>query len=360
MEQELSQRAIAVESTGRWEGTSQTCLFSTQDWWDGCLVLQRMWAVFQKPEPYCLPVQPYNQLCCPDGHFKTRGGWYHTHDFRGLWFWGLWFSRAVIQSLIFSFEHDSELRSVSMVCCRAAGVHCPVPDSTRCCMSQEELLTWLVPVDTQHVEQLKTWYCPKANLYVGSVVMETLAFRVVDSIGGKGRKNSQKSHQSIFLQNGEVLPLKIVTYTTVSISLVALLITFILLVLIRTLRSNLHSIHKNLVAALFFSELVFLIGINQTENPVRVTLHSLLELSSSFKLGGSYCGFYLLPCVSPSLVFLVCFTWLTVMAEIGLYLILREHMTAALLKAYLRNWTLNTGFLLSSHHSLFCLALSVQ
>lgn len=102
--------------------------------------------------------------------------------------------------------------------------------------------------------------------------MKALALRVVDLIGGKGRKNSQRSCESVFLQNGEVLPLKIVTYTTVSISLVALLITFILLVLIRTLRSNLHSIHKNLVAALFFSELVFLIGINQTENPVRVTL----------------------------------------------------------------------------------------
>lgn len=100
--------------------------------------------------------------------------------------------------------------------------------------------------------------------------MKTLTLRVVDLI--RGRKNSQRSCESVFLQNGEVLPLKIVTYTTVSISLVALLITFILLVLIRTLRSNLHSIHKNLVAALFFSELVFLIGINQTENPVRVTL----------------------------------------------------------------------------------------
>lgn len=97
-------------------------------------------------------------------------------------------------------------------------------------------------------------------------------------IGGEGRENPKRSCQAVFLQNGEVLPLKIVTYTTVSISLAALLITFILLVLIRTLRSNLHSIHKNLVAALFFSELVFLIGINQTENPVRLTLCSLLEL----------------------------------------------------------------------------------
>ena len=147
---------------------------------------------------------------------------------------------------------------------------------------------------------------PEANLYFGSVVMKTLTFRVVGSIGGKGMKNSQRSCQLVFLQNGEVLPLKIVTYTTVSISLVALLFTFILLVLIRTLRSNLHSIHKNLVAALFFSELVFLIGINQTENPVRVTLCLLLELLSSFRPGGSCCDFYLLPSVSLSLLFCSC------------------------------------------------------
>lgn len=125
--------------------------------------------------------------------------------------------------------------------------------------------------------------------------MKMFSSWVVDLIGGKGRENPKSSCQSVFLQNGEVLPLKIVTYTTVSISLAALLITFILLVLIRTLRSNLHSIHKNLVAALFFSELVFLIGINQTENPVRFTLCSLLDLFSSFKSGGSYCSFYLFP-----------------------------------------------------------------
>nr|XP_006004060.2 PREDICTED: cadherin EGF LAG seven-pass G-type receptor 1 [Latimeria chalumnae] len=77
-------------------------------------------------------------------------------------------------------------------------------------------------------------------------------------------------------ENGEVLPLKIVTYATISISLIALLVTFILLVLIRTLRSNLHSIHKNLVAALFFSELIFLIGINQTDNPFVCTVIAIL------------------------------------------------------------------------------------
>lgn len=69
-------------------------------------------------------------------------------------------------------------------------------------------------------------------------------------------------------QHGDVLPLKIVTYTTVSISLFLLLVTLILLCLLRRLRSNLHAIHRNLVAALFFSELVFLLGINQTDNVV--------------------------------------------------------------------------------------------
>lgn len=70
-------------------------------------------------------------------------------------------------------------------------------------------------------------------------------------------------------QHGEVLPLKIVTYAAVSLSLAALLVAFVLLTLVRTLRSNLHGIHKNLIGALFFSQLVFVIGIAQTGNPVR-------------------------------------------------------------------------------------------
>ncbi|XP_062852533.1 cadherin EGF LAG seven-pass G-type receptor 1 [Trichomycterus rosablanca] len=77
-------------------------------------------------------------------------------------------------------------------------------------------------------------------------------------------------------EHGDVLPLKIVTYATVSASLLALLITFILLAILHKLRSNLLSIHKNLVAALFFSELVFLIGINQTDNPFVCTVIAIL------------------------------------------------------------------------------------
>uniref|UniRef100_A0A669E8W2 Cadherin EGF LAG seven-pass G-type receptor 1a n=1 Tax=Oreochromis niloticus TaxID=8128 RepID=A0A669E8W2_ORENI len=77
-------------------------------------------------------------------------------------------------------------------------------------------------------------------------------------------------------EHGDVLPLKIVTYTTVSVSLFLLLITFILLCLLRRLRTNLHAIHRNLVAALFFSELVFLLGINQTDNVFVCTVIAIL------------------------------------------------------------------------------------
>lgn len=69
-------------------------------------------------------------------------------------------------------------------------------------------------------------------------------------------------------QHGEVLPLKIVTYAAVSLSLAALLVALVLLALVRTPRSNLHSVHRNLVGALFLSQLVFVIGVTQTGNPV--------------------------------------------------------------------------------------------
>lgn len=90
---------------------------------------------------------------------------------------------------------------------------------------------------------------------------------------------------SLFSQHGDVLPLKIVTYATVSVSLFLLLLTLILLCLLRRLRSNLHVIHRNLVAALFFSELVFLLGINQTDNPVRGNVSLLLLFNFIFFTG---------------------------------------------------------------------------
>ncbi|XP_063053636.1 cadherin EGF LAG seven-pass G-type receptor 1 [Engraulis encrasicolus] len=77
-------------------------------------------------------------------------------------------------------------------------------------------------------------------------------------------------------EHGDVLPLKLMTYTTVTASLVALLVTLLLLAVLRRLRSNLHSIHKNLVAAIFLSELIFLLGINQTERPFVCTVVAIL------------------------------------------------------------------------------------
>ncbi|XP_074128198.1 cadherin EGF LAG seven-pass G-type receptor 1 isoform X2 [Sminthopsis crassicaudata] len=77
-------------------------------------------------------------------------------------------------------------------------------------------------------------------------------------------------------EHGEVLPLRIVTYTGVSVSLVALLLALVLLLLLRTLRANLHGIHRNLIAALFSSQLVFVIGIDQTENPFTCTVIAIL------------------------------------------------------------------------------------
>nr|XP_004650449.2 cadherin EGF LAG seven-pass G-type receptor 1 [Jaculus jaculus] len=77
-------------------------------------------------------------------------------------------------------------------------------------------------------------------------------------------------------EHGEVLPLKIITYAALSLSLVALLLAFVLLSVVRTLHSNLHSIHKNLTGALFFSQLIFMVGINQTENPFLCTVVAIL------------------------------------------------------------------------------------
>lgn len=60
----------------------------------------------------------------------------------------------------------------------------------------------------------------------------------------------------------------IVTYSLVSLSLVALLLTFSFLTCLKGLKSNTRGIHSNISVTLFFSELLFLLGINRTENQV--------------------------------------------------------------------------------------------
>lgn len=71
------------------------------------------------------------------------------------------------------------------------------------------------------------------------------------------------------LQNGEILPLKTLTYVALGVTLAALLLTFLFLAVLRTLRSNQHGIRRNLTAALGLAQLVFLLGINQADLPVR-------------------------------------------------------------------------------------------
>lgn len=71
------------------------------------------------------------------------------------------------------------------------------------------------------------------------------------------------------LQNGEILPLKTLTYVALGVTLAALLLTFLFLTLLCALRSNQHGIRRNLTAALGLAQLVFLLGINQADLPVR-------------------------------------------------------------------------------------------
>lgn len=73
-------------------------------------------------------------------------------------------------------------------------------------------------------------------------------------------------------QNGEILPLKTLTYVALGVTLAALTITFLFLTLLRALRSNQHGIRRNLTAALGLAQLVFLLGINQADLPVRYFL----------------------------------------------------------------------------------------
>nr|XP_046248999.1 cadherin EGF LAG seven-pass G-type receptor 1-like isoform X2 [Scatophagus argus] len=74
----------------------------------------------------------------------------------------------------------------------------------------------------------------------------------------------------------EVLPLKLITFTSLSSSLLFLLVTFVLLLVLTNLRSNLHSIHLNQVTSVFLSQLIFLLSIDQTQNQSVCTLAAIV------------------------------------------------------------------------------------
>ncbi|XP_043374581.1 cadherin EGF LAG seven-pass G-type receptor 3 [Dermochelys coriacea] len=75
---------------------------------------------------------------------------------------------------------------------------------------------------------------------------------------------------------GDLETLAIVTYSLVSLSLVALLLTFFFLTCLKGLKSNTRGIHSNISVTLFFSELLFLLGINRTENQFLCTVIAIL------------------------------------------------------------------------------------
>lgn len=86
-------------------------------------------------------------------------------------------------------------------------------------------------------------------------------------------------------QRDDVLPLKLVTVTSLSSSLLFLLVTFVLLLVLTNLRSNLHSIHLNQVTSVFLSQLVFLLSIDRTQN------HVVCKLAAIFLHYSCMCSF---------------------------------------------------------------------
>ncbi|KAK2841261.1 hypothetical protein Q7C36_012840 [Tachysurus vachellii] len=75
---------------------------------------------------------------------------------------------------------------------------------------------------------------------------------------------------------GDLETLAIVTYTSLSVSMVALLLTVTVLSCLRELKSNTRSIHSNMAAATFLSQLTYLLGINQTEQQFLCTVVAIL------------------------------------------------------------------------------------
>uniref|UniRef100_A0A6Q2YMC1 Cadherin, EGF LAG seven-pass G-type receptor 2 n=1 Tax=Esox lucius TaxID=8010 RepID=A0A6Q2YMC1_ESOLU len=77
-------------------------------------------------------------------------------------------------------------------------------------------------------------------------------------------------------ENGEILPVKLVTWSTVGVTLGFLLLTTLFLLCLRAMHCNKTSIISNGATALFFSQLLFILGINQADNPFVCTIIAIL------------------------------------------------------------------------------------
>uniref|UniRef100_A0A673ZB10 Cadherin EGF LAG seven-pass G-type receptor 2 n=1 Tax=Salmo trutta TaxID=8032 RepID=A0A673ZB10_SALTR len=77
-------------------------------------------------------------------------------------------------------------------------------------------------------------------------------------------------------ENGEILPVKLVTWSTVGVTLVFLFLTTLFLLCLRAMHCNKTSIINNGATALFISELIFIMGINLPDNPFVCTIIAIL------------------------------------------------------------------------------------
>uniref|UniRef100_W5KN35 Cadherin EGF LAG seven-pass G-type receptor 2 n=1 Tax=Astyanax mexicanus TaxID=7994 RepID=W5KN35_ASTMX len=77
-------------------------------------------------------------------------------------------------------------------------------------------------------------------------------------------------------ENGEILPIRLVTWSTVGVTLFFLFLTVVFLTCLRAMQSNSTSIISNGAFTLFIAELLFILGINQTDNPFVCTVIAIL------------------------------------------------------------------------------------
>uniref|UniRef100_A0A671QP82 Cadherin EGF LAG seven-pass G-type receptor 2-like n=1 Tax=Sinocyclocheilus anshuiensis TaxID=1608454 RepID=A0A671QP82_9TELE len=77
-------------------------------------------------------------------------------------------------------------------------------------------------------------------------------------------------------ENGEILPVKLITWSSVGVMLGFLFLTIVFLTCLREASSNKTSIVNNGAAALFIAHLVFILGINQADNPFLCTVMAIL------------------------------------------------------------------------------------
>uniref|UniRef100_A0A8C9VXN4 Cadherin, EGF LAG seven-pass G-type receptor 2 n=1 Tax=Scleropages formosus TaxID=113540 RepID=A0A8C9VXN4_SCLFO len=77
-------------------------------------------------------------------------------------------------------------------------------------------------------------------------------------------------------ENGEILPLKVITWSAVGVALGFLFLTALFLVCMPTQSSNSTSIASSGTAALLLSELIFILGISQADSPFLCTVIAIL------------------------------------------------------------------------------------